>query len=611
MLATAMIRDVEAMGSDRSILAAMIELASTDRGDWEVTIQNILRMEARVLDVERVSFWTVRDEGKTLVCEMAYQRTTGVFERGFTLAVGERFEALLSSEPFASEDCRSDPRVRSFRSYVEARSISSLLAFPVWARGNLAGVLCHEHVGPPRSWSTSDQRFAAVVAQTASAALEARAREKAQEGALRAEFLDQTSRTLSETLEVDEVARRAVALTVQKLGDWADILLVEEDGIRRVAFDHVTAEGRALLAPLLPLQRIVPGGSLYHLKERAIASRDSILLPDISEGYVAELHDPEIASAIRRLGARSLICVLMFVGERIIGIITMATAARRYGIDDLGLAEEFARRVAAAFENAQLHQRLHAAMQSAQAAAQRAKAAVRARDEFIMLAGHELRTPLTALQLTAQKLVRRSSNAPSEDVVRIAGRIVKQLERLERLNAQMLDARRISVHRLPLSRAPTDLAEIARDAAETFEPVLRRGGSPLLVQADAPVVGDWDATQLEQLLSSLLDNAAKFGAGKPVEIAIQREGDDATLSVRDHGQGIPPDRMPHIFEAFERAVSSTHYGGLGLGLFIARAIVEGHGGRLTVDSHPGEGATFTARLPLRAPPEASAASAAR
>ncbi len=104
---------------------------------------------------------------------------------------------------------------------------------------------------------------------------------------------------------------------------------------------------------------------------------------------------------------------------------------------------------------------------------------------------------------------------------------------------------------------------------------------------------------LERVLSSLLDNAVKFGAGKPVEVAVQREGDDATLRVRDHGEGIAPDRIHRIFEAFERAVSADNYGGLGLGLFIARAIVERHGGTLTVESGLGEGATFTARLPLR------------
>jgi signal transduction histidine kinase len=604
MFAEAMTRQGEAMSSDRSVLAALIELASADRGDWEATIQHILSVEARVIDVERGSFWTVRDEGKALVCEMAYRRATGVFERGSTLAVGEHepyFEAVLRSEPFSSVDCRSDPRVRSLRGYLDARNISSLLAFPVCAREKVEGVLCLEHVGPPRRWSASDEGFAAAVAQTASAALEAHARAKAQEGAVRAAFLDQTSRTLSETLEVDEVARRAIALAVPKLGDCADIVLIEEDGIRRVALHHVTAEGRALLASALP-HRIAPDSDA-HTARRARAG-DSILVPDVSDGYVGELHNPGIMSLARKLGMRSIIGAPLSVGQRITGMITMATSARHYGIDDLGLLEEFAGRLAAAFENAHLHQSLRAAVE-------RAEAAARAREEFIALAGHELRTPLTALQLTAEKLARRAPTAPGEDVGRIAGSIVRQVERLERLNVRMLDATQITATRVPLSRAPADLAAIARDTGEAFEPLLRREGCSFRLRADAPVVGEWDATQLGQMLSSLLDNARKFGAGKPVEVAIQREGDEATLSVRDHGEGIPPDRISHIFDAFERAVSLAHHGGLGLGLFIARAIVEGHGGSLTVDSHPGEGATFTARLPLRPPPETGTGSDTR
>src|SRR5262249_32192062 len=151
-----------------------------------------------------------------------------------------------------------------------------------------------------------------------------------------------------------------------------------------------------------------------------------------------------------------------------------------YTLDDLNLAEEFARRLASALENATLHER--------------AQAAVQARDEFIALAGHELRTPLTALQLGAQDLVRRSTSAPREEVERMAKSLVKQIKRLDRLSARMLDATRITARGLELSRGPADLAEIARDNAEIFAPLLQRGGSSLVVRADASVVGEWDGT---------------------------------------------------------------------------------------------------------------------
>jgi signal transduction histidine kinase len=148
--------------------------------------------------------------------------------------------------------------------------------------------------------------------------------------------------------------------------------------------------------------------------------------------------------------------------------------------------------------------------------------------------------------------------------------------------------------------APTDLSAIARDGVADWQPVLEVAGCELLLRADEPVVGEWDAAQLDEMLSCLIDNAAKFGAGRPVEVTVEREADTAKLSVRDHGPGIPPERLQSIFEAFERAVSDAHYGGLGLGLFVARAILEGHGGTLTVDNRPGDGVTFVARLPLHA-----------
>ncbi len=549
-------------------------------------MQHILCVAARALDVERMSFWTLSDE-KVLICEMAYHRETGFFERGSALAAVEHadfLEAIRKSTPLAVEDCRNDSRVRSLRDYLDARGISSLLDFPIRARGELVGVLCLEHVGPPRRWSPSDEHFAAAAAQTATAAVEARALTEALEAVHRATFLDQTSRALGETLEVDEVARRAIALAMPKLGDGADIVLVEEGAIRNVAWDYATKEGRALVEGAM-LERGRAGSPF--VTERVIARRDSILVPDVTDFVLAEIElrraSPKIVAAFRALGVRSLIAAPLFVGNRIVGAVLFITVSRRYGVDDLKLAEEFALRLAAALENARLHQR--------------AQAAVHARDEFIALAGHELRTPLTALQLSAQTLVRRS---PSEDVKRTAESIVKQVERLERLSTQMLDATRISERELPLSRTPTDLAEIARNTAQTFAARLRRLGCSLVVRAEGPVVGEWDATQLERVISSLLDNAAKFGAGQPVEVAVQREGDDATLSVRDHGEGIPPGRVPGVFEAFERAVSAKHYGGLGLGLFVARAIVEAHGGCLTVESRLGEGTTFTARLPLKA-----------
>jgi signal transduction histidine kinase len=111
----------------------------------------------------------------------------------------------------------------------------------------------------------------------------------------------------------------------------------------------------------------------------------------------------------------------------------------------------------------------------------------------------------------------------------------------------------------------------------------------------------WDASRLEQVVTNLLANAIKFGPGRPIEIRARKLDGDAELVMRDHGIGIDPARLPHVFERFERAVPWTHYGGLGLGLYITRCIVQAHGGTVRAESTVGEGTTITVRLPCAAP----------
>jgi signal transduction histidine kinase len=114
-------------------------------------------------------------------------------------------------------------------------------------------------------------------------------------------------------------------------------------------------------------------------------------------------------------------------------------------------------------------------------------------------------------------------------------------------------------------------------------------------------VGRWDKARIEQVVANLLSNAIKYGAGKPIEITVEADGTTARLTVADHGIGIAPDRVPRIFERFERAVSSLHYSGLGLGLYIVRRVLDALGGSVRVQSAAGEGATFIVELPQCGP----------
>jgi signal transduction histidine kinase len=224
------------------------------------------------------------------------------------------------------------------------------------------------------------------------------------------------------------------------------------------------------------------------------------------------------------------------------------------------------------------------------------EAALAARDQFLSIASHELKTPLTALQLQIESLIRRSGHELAE---RHLGVIQRQTDRLTELVDTLLDVSRISLGRLSMELAEGDYAAVVRQVVQRYAPMAERHGCQLSLDASEEVPGLFDAARIEQVLSNLLANALKFGRGKPVAVALTAEGELAKLTVRDQGIGIPATDQRRIFERFERAASDRHYGGLGLGLWITRQIVEQAGGQIAVESEPGQGSTFTVELPLR------------
>jgi signal transduction histidine kinase len=239
--------------------------------------------------------------------------------------------------------------------------------------------------------------------------------------------------------------------------------------------------------------------------------------------------------------------------------------------------------------------------------------AVRARNEFLSVAAHELKTPLAALSLQVDALVRRlrkeHPSALSEtETGKLIDRTGRQIDRLTRLIETLLDVSRIATGRLILERTEVDLGELTRELLEHYQPELTRAGCPTSLDAEAGVVGWWDRLRLEQVVTNLLTNALKFGAGHRIEVTVRGQDDRGVLRVRDHGIGISPTDQGRIFERFERAVSFREFGGMGLGLFVSRQLVQEHGGSIRVESAPGEGSTFIVELPLqRALPAATAA----
>jgi signal transduction histidine kinase len=227
--------------------------------------------------------------------------------------------------------------------------------------------------------------------------------------------------------------------------------------------------------------------------------------------------------------------------------------------------------------------------------------AIAVREQFLSIASHELRTPLSALSLHFQTLLRGVQRGDALAGPKAAGKLEKadrQVARLTRLVNELLDDSTIHAGKMQLHVDEFELSAMVREVAARFEEELTSSGTPLTIHSDEAIVGQWDRKRLEQVVGNLLSNAIKYGPGKPIEVSLTGAPDRARIAIRDQGPGIAPEHQRRIFERFERAVSNRHFAGFGLGLWIAREIVDAHRGAISVNSEPGNGATFTVELPV-------------
>ena len=237
------------------------------------------------------------------------------------------------------------------------------------------------------------------------------------------------------------------------------------------------------------------------------------------------------------------------------------------------------------------------------------RSALHVRDEFLSVASHELRTPITTLSLQTESAFRGMTSAHAdgvgseERIIRKLTTIRRQIVRLEQLVEALLDVSRLMEGRLHLNPEEVDLGALATDTAESLAEAAAHAGSTINLHCASGVVGHWDRLRIGQVITNLVSNAIKFGRGHPIDLDVEMENNGertARLRVRDAGIGIPLEQRKRIFDRFERAPAERHYPGLGLGLWIAKQIVDASSGTLTVDSEVGVGSTFTVRLPRSA-----------
>jgi PAS domain S-box-containing protein len=226
---------------------------------------------------------------------------------------------------------------------------------------------------------------------------------------------------------------------------------------------------------------------------------------------------------------------------------------------------------------------------------QMAEQAVRIRDDFFAIASHELNTPLAPLKLQVDML-RLETDLPG--VHARAAAIDRQINRFAALVSRLLDVTQMAAGKLVLEPEPFDLAMLVREIPARFKAEAEAAGCELTANAPPSVIANLDRLRIEQVLANLLTNAIKFGRGRPVDVTLEQRNGKAHLRVRDRGIGIHPRSQARIFGQFERATGAGSHRGFGLGLWIVRQIMDACGGRVTVESQVGEGATFVVELPL-------------
>ncbi len=229
--------------------------------------------------------------------------------------------------------------------------------------------------------------------------------------------------------------------------------------------------------------------------------------------------------------------------------------------------------------------------------------AIQVRDEFLSIASHELKTPLTSLQLQINGVQRAAKMGRTEEVTaeKLLARfhaMDRQVARMSGLINNLLDVSRASAGRLQLHLSSVDLAEVVREVAERFKDDIAKARCTLSVALEDDVVGNWDRLRLDQVVTNFVTNCLRYASGKPIFISVGKREGMAWLTVRDEGIGIAPADQARVFERFARAAPSAHYGGLGLGLWIVRILVEAMDGTVSVVSESGVGSTFRVELPL-------------
>lgn len=398
-------------------------------------------------------------------------------------------------------------------------------------------------------------------------------------------FLARVSELVTSSLDAHTTLETAAEAALPNLGEMCVIDVVEGAVIRRAAVKHSDPD---LKDAVRQLKSYSPSPDLAYGASAAIRASKPEVVGDLPPHELGKRgNDESHRDVIRLLGIQSYMVVPLIARGGTIGAVTVTSREKnRYDQADLELAQLFARRVALALENAQLHT---AAIE-----------ANRAKDEFLATVSHELRTPMTATLGWVRMLTLGSLD---EETTQLAlDSIDRSTHAQARLIEDILDVSSIISGKFRLDVAPVDLRTVITNGIETLRPAATAKQIAIDVDLDDVPLVQGDGNRLQQVVWNLLSNAIKFvPRGGHIGVTLKRTEGAVRIVVSDDGPGIEPAFLPHVFERFRQADGGTAraHGGLGLGLAIVRHLAELHGGSASVESNGhGQGASFTVEIPL-------------
>lgn len=512
----------------------------------------------------------------------------------------------LAQKPILIEDVEREPLLNARVEILRAEGIRSMLIIPLAIQGEISGTVVfywrapHQFLGPEIRISVALGNLAASALGTAELYdQQLHLTAIAEASQKRTEFLAEAGAVLSSSLVYEKTLAAVAKLSVPIFADWCSVDLVNDrSDIRRVAVEHVDPE-RVRLAYKL-MERYPPNET--DLSRTAIRTGRSQLLEEITEELIDKTaRDPEHAEMIRGLGLRSFILAPMLMGERVLGLITFATAesGRTYQHPDLALAEELARRAAIAIENSRLYEETKRHGQALRVSNVELRRANSDLEQFAYSASHDLKEPLRMVSLFTQLLKKKYANQLDSEASEYIAHAVQGAQRMEMLVRDLLAYTTASASPgkpLELVNANT----ILEQTLGILHSDLKASGAEV-TRTELPLVRI-HAVQLHQLFQNLIGNAIKYRSQNApcIHISAEQKQDEWLFAVQDNGIGIASEYADQIFGLFKRLHGRDDYEGTGLGLAICKKIVESVGGAIWVESELGRGSTFYFTIPQNA-----------